>query len=198
MKAATVTAAYAVFYPRLCEVARANGYALAIHGTMQRDCDLVAIPWTDEAVDPVALVNALQAESGGCWTHPEWDDIAPNGTPTKKPHGRVAYSVHLTDRGGQGPYFDISVMPRASSDSAAKRVFDASQALWHASGVERHAEGSPGLLGPPGLCDERGAFGPSSGEPWNPEGAYIASAIYALKLIQARLYPQPSESTATP
>lgn len=32
-----------------------------------------------------------------------------------KPHGRLAYSLHLTDRGGAGPYLDVSVMPRLTS-----------------------------------------------------------------------------------
>jgi len=35
-----------------------------------------------------------------------------NMGPKKKPHGRVAYSLHFTDRGCDGPYIDLSVMPR--------------------------------------------------------------------------------------
>lgn len=112
MKAASVTAAYAVFYPKLAEAARANGYALAMHGTMTRDCDLVAIPWTDAAVDPLTLCKALRDAVGACWWNPECDHYWPNGNASIKPHGRVAYSLHLTDRGSEGPYFDVSVMPR--------------------------------------------------------------------------------------
>jgi hypothetical protein len=117
VKAASVTAAYAVFYPCLCDVAREHGYPLAIHGTMQRDCDLVAIPWTDKAVAALTLVAALKEACGGCYWHPERDKLYyNNGTPTVKPHGRVAYSLHLTDRGGEGPYFDVSIMPRRPAD----------------------------------------------------------------------------------
>lgn len=112
MKPATVTAAYAVFYPKLAEVARAHGYCLAIHGTMGRDCDLLAVPWTDAAVDALTLVKALKEAACACWWGPDVDQYYPDGSPNQKPHGRVAYSLHLTDRGGEGPYFDVSVMPR--------------------------------------------------------------------------------------
>jgi succinate dehydrogenase/fumarate reductase flavoprotein subunit len=117
MKAASITAAYAVFYPTLAEIARQKGYALAIHGTMLRDCDFVAIPWTPQAVEPIELIDAMKRACGGCYWSPETDrfyKLSSHGT--KKPHGRIAYSVHLTDRGGEGPYFDVSVMPRLPSD----------------------------------------------------------------------------------
>ena len=29
----------------LCDVAREMGYALALHGSMNRDMDLIAVPW---------------------------------------------------------------------------------------------------------------------------------------------------------
>lgn len=31
------------------EVARGCGYAIGLHGSMKRDVDLIAVPWTDEA-----------------------------------------------------------------------------------------------------------------------------------------------------
>lgn len=55
MKEPSIAPAYTFLYPILCEAARACGYALAIHGTMQRDLDLVAVPWVDEAL-PAWLV----------------------------------------------------------------------------------------------------------------------------------------------
>jgi hypothetical protein len=42
----------------------------------------------------------------------EWES-APASVPTQKPHGRLAWSVHLGYRGNL--YVDISVMPRAST-----------------------------------------------------------------------------------
>lgn len=112
MKPSSRTAAYVLLYPQLAEVARAFGYALAIHGSMNRDMDLVAIPWTERAVDPFTLVNAMKEAVGGWWWGPDVDQWYPDGMPTRKPHGRMAYSIHLTDRGSEGPYLDVSVIPR--------------------------------------------------------------------------------------
>ena len=120
MKAATPSAAYAVYYAPLAEVARSCGYALAIHGTMARDCDLIAVPWTDEAVSPRELVEKLKTVAGACYGHPEDDHLflsLQKGTYNVKPHGRRAVSLHLTDRGMDGPYFDVSIMPRQDARS---------------------------------------------------------------------------------
>lgn len=113
MKPASITAAYVVLYPQLSEVARAHGYALATHGTNTRDMDLVAIPWTELAVDALTLVRAMRDAVGGCFVcvDREVDDkYYHDGWPTQKPHGRVAYSIHLTGAGSGGPYLDV--MPR--------------------------------------------------------------------------------------
>lgn len=75
------------------------GYAVAVHGSMERDLDLVAIPWTVEACDTETLVKAIiQAVDG--YIKPEIQ--------AKKPHGRTAYVVFLLT----GSYIDLSVMPR--------------------------------------------------------------------------------------
>jgi hypothetical protein len=98
-------------YERLIEplrlVARQHGYALAVHGSLSRDIDLVAVPWTEEAVSGFGLMTALLAEvrrrnEGTATVYPEM--------PSEKPHGRLAWSIHL----GGGPYLDISILPRQS------------------------------------------------------------------------------------
>lgn len=85
--------------------ARNNGYALAVHGTLLRDIDLLAAPWTPEAKSPrqlkeslATLLKALHGGKGVYWSHRR----------TRKPHGRVAYVIHLPD----GVYIDLSIMPR--------------------------------------------------------------------------------------
>ena len=35
----------AAMYPDLCEIFHRHGYALAVHGSVARDLDLIAIPW---------------------------------------------------------------------------------------------------------------------------------------------------------
>jgi len=43
-------------------------------------------------------------------------------SPTNKPHGRVAYSIHLTDAGSESPYFDVSVMPKLTGDESVVSI----------------------------------------------------------------------------
>jgi len=100
-KKATYAPAYVVgVYPALVLRAREFGYALALHGSLQRDFDLVAIPWTENATPPIDLVTALCEEF----------DVSPNHPiemPTNKPHGRLAWSIPLW----WGAYIDLSVIP---------------------------------------------------------------------------------------
>lgn len=123
MKAPSLAASYAALYPGLCEIARKHGYALAIHGSMARDLDLIAVPWTDEA-EPAEVVAAALKEHAGACTYREinafhgtpadrldWIEGLAGKDPTSKPHGRLAWSLHLD----HGAYIDLSVLPRASS-----------------------------------------------------------------------------------
>lgn len=96
-------ALYATMLPGLQEVARAHGYALAAHGSMKRDFDLIAVPWTADAAAPEVLADAIRDRSGGAFSN--YDN---NGSVTEKPHGRRCWCVHF----GGGFYIDLSVMPR--------------------------------------------------------------------------------------
>jgi hypothetical protein len=98
-KKASFAPAYVVgVYPELAAKARSLGYALALHGSLQRDLDLIAVPWTEEADDAHALIAALCEEF----------DVEPNhNAAVRRPHGRLCWSVPLW----WGAYLDISVMP---------------------------------------------------------------------------------------
>ena len=95
---------YVMAYTKLERIAWRHGYALALHGSMARDLDLIAVPWTEDADEPEKLIAAfkrfiiIQA--------PVSFRIA---KPTKKPHGRLAYVVPI---GFDGHYLDLSIMPR--------------------------------------------------------------------------------------
>lgn len=88
-------------YPALAAAARTKGYALALHGSLQRDLDLVAIPWTDDAADPKDLLSVLCEEF-------DIETNNPLGMPMAKPHGRLCWTIPLW----WGAYIDLSVMPR--------------------------------------------------------------------------------------
>jgi hypothetical protein len=95
-----------------------HGYAVCVHGSGTRDLDLVAIPWTDEAREMEQLVgailSALDFEFGERYSVRCPDlDKTPNEqafwpAPVKKPHGRIAYTIHI----GASLHLDLSVMPR--------------------------------------------------------------------------------------
>lgn len=108
-------AAYAALYPMLVSIARRHGYALAIHGTVARDFDLIAVPWIEEVSEPLTLIKAIKKATRTVTTHEEFDHIGKQDCqPTQKPHGRVSYSLHVTNHGMYGGYLDISVMPKQS------------------------------------------------------------------------------------
>lgn len=65
------------------EAARKYGYAIAEHGSHERDLDLVAVPWTEEAVSYAEFCHRLAQDI----------DAVIVGSPETKPHGRVAFSL---------------------------------------------------------------------------------------------------------
>lgn len=123
MKAANSAPVFACLYPGLCDVARAHGYALAVHGSVATDLDLIAIPWTDEAVSADEVKDALMAHIGACGYS---DLLRRDGLPEDqvqqimarkesrlldgsevKPHGRRSWNLYM----GAGMKVDLSVMP---------------------------------------------------------------------------------------
>src|SRR5689334_1084371 len=106
-------AAYVALYPMLLQIAKDHGYALAVHGSLHRDFDLIAVPWIESASDARTLIRAIRQKTRTVTQHENTDrkwhkDCNPN----QKPHGRVAYSLHVTNSGMYGGCLDISVMPR--------------------------------------------------------------------------------------
>lgn len=125
---------YAIMFEPLKEIALKYGYNLVLHGSLNRDLDLIAIPWTetvgsvDEMIDEfcqcvggeIHLFHKKRAE----------DDTITGFRFTPKPHGRVCYVIDIY-RGGylngggfsdlyvKDPetYIDISVMPIKPTNS---------------------------------------------------------------------------------
>lgn len=98
MKPANLAPVYCALYPALAEIARKHGYAMAIHGTMARDFDLICVPWVETPSKPEEVVAEITA------TYATTDITNPG----YKHHGRLAYSVCF----GFGEFFaDLSFMP---------------------------------------------------------------------------------------
>lgn len=86
-------------------VAKRIGYAVAWHGSLCRDIDLMAMPWTEDAVEPEELVKQIMEVVGGAYTTGQKN-------PSVNPHGRLSYAINLHP---SAVYIDLSVMPPVKS-----------------------------------------------------------------------------------
>lgn len=93
--------------PAMRRVAKDCGYALTVHGSLNRDIDLVAVPWVEHGVkDKDVLLKRLEGAvsgvTGRCHAHTKgW---------TVKPQGRFAKTLHAWC-GESTAQLDLSVMP---------------------------------------------------------------------------------------
>lgn len=92
--------------PPMRRVAKDAGYAITVHGSLNRDIDLVAVPWREHQVKEadrlVALISgAIASVTGRCNPSGEW---------AEKPHGRRA-KILLAWCGENTAQIDLSVMP---------------------------------------------------------------------------------------
>lgn len=90
---------YCAMYPDLAKLVRKYGYALCVHGSLQRDFDLICIPWVDDPSEPYKVVGKISEEFA----------VRSVGEPETKRHGRQIWTLSL----GFGECFmDLSFMPR--------------------------------------------------------------------------------------
>jgi len=118
------TAFYGCIYNMVQDIGLANGYAIAIHGSLARDLDLIAVPWTEEAIDEFDLVKLIAKTLGGVCRNENGYVIGMKNDElfgkdyTEKPFGRKAYRIYLGDDyvGKRGEsilyYIDLSITPK--------------------------------------------------------------------------------------
>lgn len=96
----------------LRERAKVLGYALCVHGSLERDIDLVAVPWTDRAYPAEALAASLREVVDKLY--PIQGEVTPDAREgAEKPHGRQCWSWWLRS----WTYIDLSVFPPAELKS---------------------------------------------------------------------------------
>lgn len=101
MKEPNYAPMYAALYPGLAKIARAHGYALAVHGTLGRDMDLICVPWVEDPSEPAAVVGEITKTY----------HIRQIGEPDAAHHGRERWTISV----GFGECFlDLSFMPRTT------------------------------------------------------------------------------------
>jgi hypothetical protein len=99
MKDANYGPVYCALYPELAEIARKHGYALAIHGSLARDFDLVCIPWAEKPGLPAEVVTEITESFA----------ITTVGEPDIAHHGRERWTLSIAI--GECA-IDLSFMPR--------------------------------------------------------------------------------------
>lgn len=106
---------YAVCFYALKEIALSHGYNLLIHGSMDRDMDLVAVPWVNDPKPELELIKALDLYLRGTCYADGSEEIG--YLYSVLPGGRKSYVINL-NRGGKWNqyideqwYIDISITP---------------------------------------------------------------------------------------
>ncbi len=79
-------------------VARELGWAIGEHGSRERDLDLIAVPWTEEAVEWTDLVDAIGIAI----------NAKVSGKIVDKPHNRKALTLQID---GWFRPIDLSIFP---------------------------------------------------------------------------------------
>ena len=98
---------YALMYSALKAAALEGGWALAIHGSVVKDLDLVAIAWTndsikiDELLDDFAKIIGQSNEKKAKFTGPHY-----------MPAGRIVYTLSIA----ADIYIDLSVVDNREAD----------------------------------------------------------------------------------
>mgnify|MGYP005664080187 CR=1 FL=1 len=91
---------YLDILPSIRSVAKEHGYSVAIHGSLKRDFDIIAFPWTEECSDKDTLILEIGKRIG--------KEVKAREAIERKdsrPHNRTAYDIQL----GCGMYLDLSV-----------------------------------------------------------------------------------------
>lgn len=86
---------YAQLLPKIREVGKKLGYAIAVHGSMYRDLDLLAVPWIETAA-PIRDLVAMIAEEVQGYVIGEvknYGSIEQIDNPTMQPHGRRSWNI---------------------------------------------------------------------------------------------------------
>jgi len=103
---------YACCFPEMQEIAKNLGYNLIVHGSMNRDLDMIAVPWVDDPKSHIELLQEIDKYLRGGFY-----DTVEGYMPSILPGGRSSYVINI-ERGGKyngyaDPqfYIDLSITP---------------------------------------------------------------------------------------
>lgn len=98
MKAANSAPVYACMYKGLADLSRDHGYALAAHGSLARDFDVIAVPWAEKISKPQELADAVLNKFA----------LSEIGEMEVRNHGRLCWTFSL---GFGDTFLDFSIIP---------------------------------------------------------------------------------------
>jgi hypothetical protein len=93
-------------------IAKEFGYNLLVHGSLNRDMDLIAVPWSDTPKNELNLIKALDMYLSDSYMENKEDYLH-----SVLPGGRNAYVINMNrtsiwnNYNDAEYYFDISVTP---------------------------------------------------------------------------------------
>lgn len=110
---------YAHLFYQMKEIAQKEGYNLVLHGSLNRDLDLILIPWSEKLGQVDDIINEFIKMTGGRLLHQTEQQIK------CFPHGRESRVIHLMKGGywnnwkDEQYYLDISVIPVFTKSKAS-------------------------------------------------------------------------------
>lgn len=108
---------YALYFESIKDIGTKYGYNIVLHGSLNRDLDLIAIPWQEKIGDKIKMIEYIAKHIGGHILHQATN---------KTHHGREQYIINInrtveykfdgmasTVQNHVDPqyYIDISILP---------------------------------------------------------------------------------------
>lgn len=87
---------YAFYFEVIKEIGLKYGYNIVLHGSMNRDLDLIAIPWIENIGDKDLMIDEVAKTIGGevMMTNRSVDNIDGDRF-SQHPHGRIIYVINI-------------------------------------------------------------------------------------------------------
>ncbi|MBS3993133.1 MAG: hypothetical protein KGZ87_05410 [Bacteroidetes bacterium] len=106
-----VTNGRAVFYAAMWndfrQAALDKGWALGLHGSLNSDMDIMAMPWIENAAPINEMIKALES----CLTDPDKKLQFPTTRSADNPNNRVVYTIHIF----ADFYLDVNIIENPSN-----------------------------------------------------------------------------------
>lgn len=122
-----IPAMYVAYFGLMQEIGNRHGYAVAVHGSVQRDFDVFFVPFDDVVSSHEVVLNELWEMVVGKDFSLSYEDVH-NANPAVNSmidkHGRSCYMIMC----GASGYFDISFTPTLEQAAAHLKKEEAKKA----------------------------------------------------------------------